>query len=258
MVAIAAVLEPSARPGGLLSVTHPLPTGWQRGVEVVVGSLTAPDRAAPCPVGESPTTQHRGETAQFVPVILRQGIHCSLLGRPDTEAMARQALEVTGAYALSQELYDGAATNNPSLADALDLGTLSCNEDGDDCGCDVLCQAISLLEATAEDALSGRLAVIHVPLNLASCLGSAVVREGSGAGARLRTLAGNLVAVHGTGDRLYATGELWAGLGTAETSVYNDHRINMAEGWADAAGLVVFDPAFNVSITVACAAMHTS
>ena len=248
MVAIAANLEPSARPGGLLAVSNPLPAGWERGVEVVVGSLTAPDRVGPCPVGAGVTQPH-GDVARFVPVNVRQGLHCSMLGRPNTEALARRALEVTAAHALSAELYDGAGTGNPSFADATSLGTLSCPEA---CGCQVVCEAVGMLEAAADAALYGRLAVIHVPLNYASCLGDTVFREGGGASARLRTYAGNLVAVHGVGDTLYATGEVWAGIGSIDTMSYDDHRINLAEAWADAPALAVFDPEFNVSVTVEC------
>lgn len=236
MVAIPAVLQPSARPSGLRMVASGLPPGWQRGAEVVVRAIHEPERVAPCAVSPA-DPEHPGDVQRFEPLLIRQGVRCSLLGRPDTGAYATAAANVSGWWALSRELYDGAATGNPSLADATSLGTA---------GPDV-CDAVGVLEDAADTALNGAVAVIHVPVGLAACLGDTVMRADGG---MLRTWAGNLVAIHGSGDTLYATGQVWAAVAPIDTNVYDDRRINMSEGWADTAALAVFDPSFIVSVTL--------
>ena len=231
MLAAALTLDPSVRPGGLLSVANPFPPGfnWTRGVYVMIGSVLSPVRVGPCDVGAD-DPEPRGEVASFSAVALRQGVLCSMLGRPDTAEYARRALMATAEFALSEELYDGLGTGNPSLTDGpIALGSSS------DVGA-----ALALLEDAANTALSGRLAVIHVPLGVAGRLGDAVWRDG----ARWRTHAGNLVAIHGSGTNMYVTGEVWAGVGSMETHRYDNHAVNTSEGWADAAAIAVFDPEF--------------
>lgn len=235
MVAIAVHLRPTARPSGLASIARDLPAGWERGVVVVIGSVTEPDRIGPCAVGDG-APQPKGDSTQFDPVVIRQGILCSMLGRPDTEADARAAAQATVWYALSLELYDGAATTNPSFADAVSLGSTDSVE-----------EAVGALEAEAEANLFGRRAVIHVPLDLATLLGEdALVRVGD----HWETVAGNLVAIHGVGDTVYATGEIWAEVGSIDARRYDNPVNNASEAWADIAGIVVFDPAFIASVSV--------
>lgn len=237
-----AVLNPQARPGGLLTVTQPLPGGWERGLDIVVGSLLSPDRAGPCPVG-SGETQARGDVARFAPVVIRQGVVCSTLGRPDTAATARAAVAATVSWALAAEVTDGAATSNPALVDAVDLGVVP-----------DLAEAVGVLEEDADQALSGRLAVIHVPVGLAARLDDIVYRDGD----VLRTLAGNLVAVHGQGDTIYATGEIWASYTTIDAREYIDRATNTAEGWGDVLAMAVFDPAYIASVSLTAPDSPTS
>lgn len=233
-----AELVPTARPGGLLSVARPAPAGWQRGVDVVFGAFLPPDRVHPCPT--SPTSPGEpgspGEVARFVPVGIQQGIECTALGRPNVTGLVRTAADLSIGYALSLELYDGAGTGNPSLADAVSLGSGLTVQD-----------AVGQLEQAAEDQTFGRLAVIHVPVGLSVYFGD-LLRDGEA----WRTRAGNLIAIHGTGNVVYATGEIWASWERVAdgSRSYIDPRTNRAEGWADTLGIVIFDPAFIASVTV--------
>lgn len=226
-------LVPQARPGGLLAAARSLEDGWERGLDVFVGALNSPDRVAPCAVG-SGETDPGGEVARFEPVLVRQGIHCSALGRPDVASKARQVVSTTLSWAVSQELFDGAATGNPSLSDATSLGTVT----------DLL-DAIARLEDAAEQALTGRLAFIHVPVGLSAYLKFKVGDDGM-----IRTNAGNVIVIHGSGNTVYATGEVFAAASTVEAREYTDRAVNRTDGWADALALAVFDPAFNVSVTI--------
>jgi hypothetical protein len=227
MAAIAVVLQPEPRPNGLVSVLRPLPDGWERGVDVMVRSTPEPVRIGPCTTG-SDEPEFSGTPEIFQPVIIRQGVICSLLGRPDTEQIGRSAALVGAGFALSQELYDGAGTSNPSLtSEDVALAAGATVED-----------SIALLEDAAEQGLHGGLAVIHVPLGLSAYLGD-VVNLVNG---QLRTDAGNLVAIHGTGETIYATGEVWGMIGTPDARRYDNVRVNTSEAWADIAAIAVFDP----------------
>jgi hypothetical protein len=228
------VLTPSARPGGLLSVTRPLSAGWTRGVDVLIGSVLSPELVGPC-VDSSGEPQPPGEVVRFVPVQIRQGVYCSTLGSPDVEGYAETAVTSTIEFSLSSELVSGTATSNASLSDADSLGSFS-----------DACDALAALEDATWTGLYGRQGVIHIPVGLADCLGDSVYRSGS----TWRTVAGSLVAIHGTGSTMYATGEVWAAWQRAGTNSYVNRAVNTAEAWADALGLIVFDPAFNVSATV--------
>jgi hypothetical protein len=229
-----AILNPTARPNGLLSVARTLSGDWTRGVDVLVGSLLSPDRIGPCPVGSGDTSPP-GDVARFVPVTIRQGVHCSSLSNANVEGHAANSVDVTVGNALSAELYDGSGTNNPSFDNAINLGPAQSLQD-----------AIGMLEAEADTQLYGRLAVIHVPIGLSSQLDDIVYRDGT----VWRTKAGNLVAIHGSGGLVYATGEIWAASRMIDSRSYVDRAINLTEAWADVIGIVLFDPEFNVSVTV--------
>jgi hypothetical protein len=227
MPAIAVVLQPEPRPNGLVSVLRPLPDGWERGVDVMVRSTPEPVRIGPCATG-SDEPEFSGTPEVFQPVIIRQGVICSMLGRPDTESVGRAAAEVAAGLALSEELYDGAGTSNPSLTSSDTVLAAGAT----------VADSISLLEDAAEQGLHGGLAVLHVPVGLSAYLGDIVDRVNG----QLRTLAGNLVAVHGTGTTIYATGEVWGAIGPADARRYDDVRNNTSEAWADIAAIAVFDP----------------
>lgn len=234
MVAASIALTPTRRPGGLQTAARPVEGPWERGLYVGINSVSAPHRLEPCPV--DPTTPEPGkDVAEFVPVTLRTDVACSTLGRPDVEGYAAEGADATGWFGLSQELWDGAATSNPSLADAISAGTA-----------ETVTDAIGVLEGLLDTYLSGRLGVLHVPVGLSIHLRN--VRAGDDG--VLRTLAGNRVAIHGTGTRIVGTGEVWAALGLIDSRDWVDRRDNTAEGWADLAGIAVFDPSVNVAVTV--------
>lgn len=228
MAAIAVVLQPEPRPNGLVSVLRPLPDGWERGVDLMVRSTPAPVRIGPCETGED-EPDLSGTPTLFQPVVIRQGVLCSLLGRPDTEGVSRAAVRVAAGYALSLELYDGAGTGNPDLADSDTPLTASTT----------LEEAVGKLEAAADTGLHGALAVIHIPVGLGAYIDMIAEPDSSG---QLRTRAGNLVAVHGPGTTVYATGEVWGMIGSPDVRRYDDVRVNTSEAWGDIAAIVVFDP----------------
>lgn len=233
MAAISVVLQPEPRPNSLVSVLRPLPDGWERGVDVMVRSTPEPVRIGPCAVGDS-DPEFGGTPALFQPVVIRQGVLCSLLGRPDTDAISRSAARVAAGWALSEELYDGAGTTNPSLtSEATDIGDSPS-----------VTEAIALLEVYADQGLHGGLAVIHVPLRWAAYLDGITNYASQEDPQRgpLRTLAGNLIAIHGEGNTIYASGEIWGEIGSADTRHYDNPRVNTSEAWADLAAIAVFDP----------------
>jgi hypothetical protein len=237
-LASSAVLKPSARPNGLLSVLNPLPEGWERGLDVLPGSVLAPVCLGPC-AGQTGNAQEPGEVTRFTPVQISQYVYCSALGRPDVSGYARSGVEVSIGYALSSVLVTGTCTENPQLQEATDVGDATS-------AADAICQ----LEDALESRLYGRLGVIHVPLGHACSLGDTVYRDTRNGRPVLRTWAGNLVAIHGTGDVVYGTGELWGSWTTAQTTEYTDRSINTTEARSDIIGMVVFDPAINISVNI--------
>src|SRR5690606_33405932 len=111
------------------------------------------DRTGPCPVGEGETPKGPGEIERFVPVMVRQGLQCTMLGNPDIERYAQQAIDATVGFALEAEMLDGAATSNPSLTGSDDpQGTVS-----------TVAAGLAVLEGLAYQALYGRQAVLHIP-----------------------------------------------------------------------------------------------
>lgn len=235
-------LTPSARPNGLLSVLRRFPanTQWQRGVDVLVGSVLSPDRVGPCPVG-SGEPDSPGSVDRFLPVEIRQGVFCSALygGAQRTVQYAEESAGVTFAFALSSELVTGSATSNPSLSDATSLGTHT-----------TAVAAICAIEAGLEPRLSGRQGVIHVPVGHACDLGNTVYRSTYEGREVWRTYAGNLVAIHGTGSVVYGTGEIWGDWELAGTQDYVDRATNTAEAWANVLAIAVFDPDVNISVNI--------
>lgn len=237
-LAASAVLTPSARPNGLLSVLNPLPRGWERGLDVLPGSVLSPVCLGPC-TGQTGEPQQPGDVTRFTPVQISQYTYCSALGRPDVDAYSRAGVETSIGYALSSALVTGTCTENPQLQDATDVGDATT-------AVDAICQ----LEEALETRLYGRLGVIHVPLGHSCNLVDVVYRDTYLGRPVWRTYAGNLVVIHGTGDVLYGTGELWGDWTTVETSSYVDRSINNVEVRADIVGMVVFDPAINISVNI--------
>src|SRR5687768_737363 len=180
-------LPAAGRPvGGLLSAARPGPVEqWWRGVPFASGVVClAPQNVGTCTDGEvAKTFNDLGDPASFDAFALLQALQCSTLGRSTIEEMSGQALDVTREFAVASELLTGAATGNPSLADAVtDLSAA-----GDPV------MALGCLEQAASVALSGRLAFIHTAPAIATALlaEGAIYREG-----RLwYTAAGHIVVI---------------------------------------------------------------
>lgn len=237
-IPIPAVLVPSARPNGLLSVLNPLPSGWERGVDVLINSVLSPVCFGPCS-GQAGEPERPGEVVRFVPAQISQYVYCSTLGRPDMRETAEAANRTSIGYALSSVLVTGSCTENPQLQDGTDVGDAA-----------TAIEAICAVEAALEPLLHGRLGVIHVPVGHSCNLVDAVYQDTYNGRRVLRTWAGNLVAVHGTGDRVYGTGELWGDWTVVDTQEYVDRSVNNVEARADILGMVVFDPAVNVYVDI--------
>lgn len=237
-IPIGAVLVPSRRPNGLLEVLNPLPDGWERGVDVLINSVLSPVCYGPCP-GQTGEPERPGEVTRFTPVQISQYVYCSTLGRPDVEATARAGVESSIGFALSSVLVTGSCTTNPQLADATDVGDAT-----------GVLDAIGQVEGALEPLLHGRLGVIHVPINHSVDLVDGVFPSTYNRRPVLRTWSGNLVVIHGVGDRVYGTGELWGAWQTVDTVDYVDRSVNNHEARSDIIGLVVFDPAVNVYVDI--------
>lgn len=248
-------LPPSGRPvGGLLAAARPLEGEWWRGVTFSSGQCIAPQVVGTCT--EEDVTKNPNdlsETSVFDMVGVVQALQCSTLGRPMLDDIASAALDVTREFAVAGELQTGAASGNPSLADASLIGDGS----GDVVG------ALACLDQTAATELSGRLAFIHVAPFIATHLlaEGAVYRDGR----TWYTASGNIVVISpgydgrepgedvpypSAGDSLfmYATGEVYAAVGQREQLRAEDRSVNTLHSIAEDAALVAFDPCFNVAI----------
>lgn len=239
-----ATLTPSRRSGGLVAASNPLEGGWQTGLDVTGGvACLAPVRLGPCAVG-SAVPQALDEVTKWLPAYVQQIVQCSAMGRPDVAAWARSAAEVTVDYALGLELFDGQATNNPSLADATTVGEVSGL--GDDK--ETLAAAIACVEANAATALSGRVAFIHIPQGISIYMPSSVYRDGNGV---MRTPANNVIVVSPgySGTSIFGTSEVWTGVARTGAREALDRGDNIDAAWEDYLVLAAFDPCFNVEVT---------
>lgn len=232
-------LLPSRRPGGILSVLRPFDRDvqWTRGLVVIPRAIGAPFRIDPCPEDVDVEAEGPGDPVLFDAVTMRQGVVCSALSNPTVAQDATDVVAVTSGWALSRELIGDAdnGTSNPTLSgSATPLGTV-----------DSLREGVAALEEWADATLHGAVAVIHVPIGLAAYVRASLDEAGT-----LRTVAGNIVTIHGTGNTVYASGELWGAVTPVQAGDAVDRKNNRVEGWADAVGIVVFDPATVASVTV--------
>jgi hypothetical protein len=232
-------LLPSRRPGGILSVLRAFERDvqWARGLVVIPRAIGAPFRVDPCPEDVDVDAEGPGAPVVFEAVTVRQGVVCSTLSNPTVAQDAADVVAITSGWALSRELIGDAdnGTANPTLSSsATPLGVT-----------DSLRDAVAALEEWADTTLHGAVAVIHVPIGLAAYVRASLDEAGT-----LRTVAGNIVVIHGTGNTVYASGELWGATTPTNADAAIDRKNNRAEGWADAVGIVVFDPATVASVTV--------
>lgn len=256
-------LPPSGRPvGGLLGAARPMPQGdWWRGVTFGSGQCVPPQVVGTCTDGDTTKDpQDLSDAAAFDAFAVIVALQCSTMGRSSLQPFAEESLDVVREFGIASELLTGAASGNPSLADA----TVSLAAAADPA------VALGCLDQAAALALSGRLAFIHVAPALATALFSAgaIYREG-----RLWfTPAGSIVVISpgydgrepGSaaptgGDPLfmYATGEVYAAVGQRESLIATERGQNTLHAIAEDAAIAVFDPCFNIAIDSGLVACET-
>ena len=214
-----------------------LPDGWERGITFVSDGCLAPERIGPCAVVAG-TPETPGDAALFTPVLIRQGVVCSSMSGFDLEVLADESLAATAEYAVGQELVDGLATNNPNLADATSVGTATSISD-----------ALGCLEEAAAVGLGGRPAFIHVPPGATSSLPSSLSSDGS----VWRTAAGTtIVSSPGYAGQafMFATSEVWTGIGAVDTGSALERSNNTDEAWANVIALAAFDPCWTAKVAI--------
>lgn len=242
------ILSPSRLPGGLLAAAGRLGAGWERGVTVGSSQCLAANRQDGC--HPNPITADRTQPSEdFVPSIQRVGVECSTANMELLATHATATADATLDYELAQLLLTGERNTvgtpdenvNPSLSD-LDLTAGTCAN---------LATAVAVLEEAAATALRGRTAFIHIPT--VQAVAAKTLGLWADDNGQLRTPLGNVVVLSAgySGDVVYATGEVWVGVGdlTVEDPIVQRH-VNTGEVWADRPIVAVFDTCWGTGIEV--------
>lgn len=241
-----ATLTPSPLSGGLLGAATPLrDVEWWRGVDILPSGCLQPFREGPCSTEEA-AEDPPGEVSRFQPMNTRQGVRCSTLSGPGVTRYAEAAVTAAANHLLALELETGTATGNPKLEDATSQGSF---------GRHVL-PALACLEQAAVAGLSGRMATIHLPAGAAILVAGHLRRDGE----NWRTPVGNLVIVSSgyAGTHIYATGEVWAAMGVIDVDSRVDRALNINEGWAQIAGIALYDPCLALKVEIDVCATEDS
>lgn len=234
---------PNPVEGGLLSAARPIEDGsWVRGLIVNSSQCT---EALPYPFCNRPesgepvdkTPQDVGDAETFEPVGVVVTVDCSTLGG-DPAKFAEQGLDVLREYIIATELATGTLTANPALDDATNVGSGATPR-----------EALAVLEDEIAEVAQGRQAFIHVsPGNMVRIEGA--IRW---TGTRYVTPSGNVVVTspgYTTLTDLHATGEVFAGVGGRATLTSIDRNVNTRFVTAEELGIAVFDPCFNIAVTI--------
>lgn len=234
----AVTLDPPRRtPGGLLDVARPLPSGWERGVTFASTQCVDPFADGVCVTGDKPALE-RVTIGTYDPFWVGVGLTCTTLSGFDVTAKAGDVADVTAEHVVAEELATGAASGNPSLTGSVtdDLGAIP-----------LVVDAIACLDLSAAAALSGRQAFLHMGPEVAThaLAERAIWRDGR----MWRTAYGSLVVISsGYADvevgTIWATGDVWAGVGARDSVVTHDRQVNDVEVRAETVGLAVFDPCY--------------
>lgn len=246
-------LPPSGRPvGGLTSAARPIGGDWWRGVTFASAQCTAPQAVGTCTDGDvAKTPNDLSDTATFDAFAVLQALRCSTMGGTRLVEFAGQSLDATREFAIARELLTGAASGNPSLADAVVIGSAGVTDPT---------TALACLDAHAAETLSGRLAFIHVSPQLATLLlaASAITPTAQG---NYATALGNVVVVSSGYDGrgpagfdddlqyLYATGVVHVEFGMRENLEAVERGQNDSIAIVEEAAIAIFDPCFNVAVS---------
>lgn len=234
---------PNPVEGGLLSAARPIEDGsWVRGLIVnssqCIEGLPYPfcNRTSEGePVDKE--TQRPGDGDTFEPVGITVTVDCSTLGG-DPQKFAEQGLDLLREYTIATELAAGTVTANPALADASGVGSgVGAKE------------ALAVLEDEIALVAQGRQAFVHVSP------GNMVRIEGAlrWTGTRWLTPNGNVVVSspgYTTLTDLHATGEVFTGVGGRANLSSIDRNVNTRYVTAEELGIAVFDPCFNIAVSI--------
>lgn len=232
---------PPIRPRGILAGAAPAPEGWELGGIQSLGTCPTVRIEDQCVTFESRTAS-RPTSSNFPAFLIEQGSGCSTMSAGDREREAREALDSSTDFALGYALLSGTITPDaPSLADATDLGSF-----------DTATEALARLEGVASRDGKGQLYVVHATPSAAVHLANAGLLTDAGltpTGATLIVSAGYEGADNV--PRIWATGRVWAAVGSISVRDAVDRRTNNREAWADRPAIVGFNPCINLAASLA-------
>lgn len=233
---------PASAGSGLLDLTRPLPAGWERGVVFATGVCLTSGIHQFCAGSPTEKSFQATDLGEFTPFGVEVSVVCTTLDSEERRvSQARAALGLVAEASVGAEFATGATSGNPSLADATPSGAGA-----------TAAQALGVLEDVIAGALSGQQATVHMaPSDLvALAAASAVQQDLAGwvtpGGHRIIASAG-YVTLAGT---LFATAEVFAGLGTPFEIRTVDRTDNRHLVVHEAPALAIFDPCFNVSVDI--------
>lgn len=243
-----AQVDQSARmPGGVLSRALPAPAGWERGGLVIpfygCGEPILRDK---CVAGEDVFTRN-GDSAEFPAIPIEQTAICSTSGPDSQQLQALSRFNATADWALGRQLQtDQIDSGAPKLDDAVSMGTVAAAN---------FVAAVSCLEEAAGQAGFGANFVLHAPLRAAAYLRASYLIDDNGfapSGARWIISAGyqSHPTTPATLVRLYATGTVWASVGSPWSVDGTAYRTNDQWSMSRGVGIVAFDPCMLEAIDI--------
>jgi hypothetical protein len=238
--------------GGLLANAYPLPPGWENGVSFLGVGCQEPAIVGPCVITDRTETRP-GDASIFEPIFVNQSAGCSMLSHIGEVNIAANRLESTTEWALGRALATGVGSNNPALADAENISSVS---DPANVGLSAV-QAVSCLEQAAADVGFGAEVFLHAPLRAAAYLANAgMMTEDYMSPSGFQWIISPGYPVEGDDVTIWATGSVFASVTPAEALINGatgqapqGWRTNSGAAYAQRLGLAAFDPCLNLSAT---------
>ena len=234
---------PPVRPRGILAGASPAPEGWESGglsTNELCPTVSLEDQCITFEA-ENARSATRPTGVRWPAFTIEQSSGCSTLSYGDRSREAREALDSSTDYALGLALLSGAFnTDAPSLADAASLGEFP-----------NATAALARLEGAAARGGEGQLHVIHATPSAAVYLANAGLIDESG-----RTPTGALLIVSAGYEtvaldlRLWATGRVWAAVGSITVREDVHRGMNNREAWATRSAVVGFNSCINYSADI--------